>query len=591
MISHTDFVGAASGRDCLFPKVERVDSFPKLMRYPESSCWHREAPLRRMNHGPSPSKRLFWQRLTIAACIAILLSACGGAEDAVRESVLNRGLGAEPESLDNHKSRTNQAGDVQRDLGEGLIGYAADGTLILAAAERVKLSEDGLQYAFWLRPDGRWSNGDKVTAHDFVFSFRRLVNPATAAFYAQQSLGDVVNATEIIAGQRPVADLGVEALDDSQLRMTLKHPVPYFLALLTHPSTFPMHPPSVELYGDAHARPGNMISNGAYKLQAWEVGSYIEIVRNEHYRLNEDTAIDRVRHHITPEDSVELSRYRAGELDLTFSVPSEAFEQMKKERPNELRVSPYLAVYYYGFNLNRPPFNGKPKLRQALSMAIDREILTEVITGRGEAPAYGWVPPGTNNYTPRQFLYANLSTEERHKKARELYREAGFSGDNPFTVEIRYNTSDAHRRVALAVQSMWQDVLGVESNLINEEAQVLLENIRMREVTEVFRLSWTGDYNDAYTFLSVMESDNPSNLTGYSNPEYDELMEKAATQTDPALRQVYLEEAEKLMLSEHPLIPLYFYVNKNMVSPRVRGWEDNVLNYHYSQHLSLSDTD
>ena len=547
--------------------------------------------MRRMNHGLPLIKHLSRRRLPILACIAILLAACGGAGDAGGESVLHRGIGAEPGSLDIHKARTNQAGDVQRDLGEGLTGYAADGKLKLAAAERVELSEDGLQYTFWLRPDGRWSNGDAVTSQDFVFGFRRLVNPATAAFYAQQSLGDVVNAMAIIAGERPATDVAVAAIDDLQLQITLNNPVSYFLALLSHPSTFPMHRPSVELHGDAHARPGNLVSNGAYKLQQWEVGSYIEIVRNEHYRLNEQTAIDRVRHHITPEDSVELSRYRAGELDVTFSVPSEAFEQMRKERPNELRVSPYLAVYYYGFNLTKPPFKDNPKLRQALSMAIDRETLTEKVTGRGEAPAYGWVPPGTSNYKPRQFLYANMTRDERHTKARELYREAGFGDDNPFKVEIRYNTSDGHRRVALAVQSMWREVLGVASTLINEEAQVLLENIRMQDVTQVFRLSWTGDYNDAHTFLSVMESNNPSNLTGFSNDEYDNLMDKAAVQTDPGVRQVYLEEAEKLLLSEHPLMPLYFYVNKNMVSPRVRGWGDNVLNYHYSQYLSLADTD
>jgi oligopeptide transport system substrate-binding protein len=544
-----------------------------------------------MNHGLSLFNYLLRLKLPSLACVGLLLVACGGAGDAQRESLLNRGIGAEPESLDTHKARTNQAGDVQRDLGEGLTGFTADGTLILTGAERVELSDDGCQYTFWLRPDARWSNGDAVTAHDFVFSFRRLVNPETAAFYAQQSLGDVVNATEITAGERPVGDLGVEAIDDLQLRITLNHPVPYFLSLLTHPSTFPMHRPSVAMHGDAHARPGRLVSNGAYKLEAWEVGSYIEIVRNEYYHLNEETAIDRVRHHITPEDTVELNRYRAGELDITFSVPSESFQQMQEERPDELKVSPYLAVYYYGFNLTRPPFKDQPKLRQALSMAIDREVLTEKVIGRGEAPAYGWVPPGTSGYEPRQLLYANMSREERHRKARELYREAGFSDDNPFTVEIRYNTADSHRRIAIAVQSMWQDVLGVQSTLINEEGQVLLDNIRMQQVTEVFRLSWTGDYNDAHTFLSVMESDNPSNLTGYSNPEYDELMDKAATQTDAALRQVYLEEAEKLLLSEHPVIPLYFFVNKNMVSPRLHGWGDNVLNYHYSRHLSLSDND
>jgi oligopeptide transport system substrate-binding protein len=544
-----------------------------------------------MNPGFSLINNRARQCLSLLACVTILISACGGADDAARESVLNRGLGAEPESLDFHKARTIEAGDVQRDLGEGLTAYTASGELVLAAAERYELSEDGSQYTFWLRPEGRWSNGDRVTAEDFVFAFRRLVDPQTAAFYAEQSLGAVVNAKEIIAGEKPVAELGVEAIDELQLRITLNYPVPYFLALLSHPSTFPLHRPSVEMHGDAHARPGNLVSNGAYTLEHWEVGSYIEVVRNEHYRLDDQTAIDRVRHHVTPEDTVELNRYRAGELDITANVPSESFELMKQERPDELRVSPYLAVYFFGFNLTRPPFKNNPKLRQALSMAIDRETIAETILGRGEAPAYGWVPPGTSNYESRQFLYAGMTREERHAKARELYREAGYSEDSPLRTEIRYNTAEAHRRIVVAVQAMWRDVLGVDTTIINEEQQVLLENIRMQQVTQVFRMSWTGDYNDAHTFLSVMESDNPSNLTAYSNPEYDELMDKAANQTEPALRQVYLEEAERLLLSDHPVIPLYFFVNKNMVSPRVQGWGDNVLNYHYSQHLSLSDSD
>jgi len=544
-----------------------------------------------MNRSLSFARCFSRQRLLFPACIAICLSACGGADEQ-RESLLNRGLGDEPGSLDNHKARTIQAGDVQRDIGEGLTGYAADGKLEMAAAERVEVSEDGLQYTFWLRPDGRWSNGDRLTAADFVFSFRRLVNPDTAAFYAQQSFGDVVNATEIISGDKPVDELGVAAPGELQLEITLEYPVPYFLALLTHPSTFPVHRSSIELHGDAHARPGNLVSNGAYKLQAWEVGSYIEVVRNEQYRNNAGTAIDRVRHHVTPEDATELNRYRAGELDVTFSVPSEAFAQMKRERPDELRVSPYLAVYFYGFNLSKAPFKDNPKLRQALSMAVDRETLTENITGRGELPAYSWVPPGIVGYEPRKFLYANLSKEERHAKARELYREAGYGEDNPLITTIHYNTAGSHRRIALAVQSMWKEVLGVEATLINEEGQVLLERIRMQNETEVFRLAWTGDYADAHTFLSIMESDNPSNtLFGFKNAEYDSLMNRAALQTDPARRQVWLEEAERHLLSQHPVIPLYFFVNKSMVSPRVRGWGDNVLNYHYSQHLSLSETD
>ena len=561
------------------------------MRYPEAPGT-KGLLARRMHHPHSFARHFSRQRLLTLACIAICLGACG-VSDKQQESVLNRGVGTEPGSLDNHKAKTNQAGDVQRDLGEGLTGYAADGTLEMAAAERVEVSEDGLQYTFWLRPDGHWSNGDKLTANDFVYSYRRLVNPETAAFYAQQTFGDVVNAIEIIAGKKSIEELGVAAPGELQLQITLKHPVPYFLALLTHPSAFPVHQSSIEQHGIAYARPGNLVSNGAYKLSAWEIGSFIEVVRNEEYRNNALTAIDRVRHHITPEDAAELNRYRAGELDITFSVPSESFAQMKKERPDELRVSPFLAVYFYGFNLSKPPFKDNLKLRQALSMAVDRETLVENVIGRGELPAYGWVPPGIVGYEPRQFLYANLSKQERHAKARELYREAGFSESEPLKTTIRYNTADSHRRIAETVQSMWKEVLGVDAELINEEGQVLNENIRMQDVTEVFKMAWTGDYIDAHTFLSVTQSDNPSNtfFGGFKNEEYDSLMDRAAKLTDPARRRVLLEEAEKFLLSQHPVIPLYFFVNKSMVSPRVVGWGDNVLNYHYSQHLSLSDTD
>jgi len=521
-------------------------------------------------------------------CCALVLSACGNGEQAPSpETVLNRGTGDEPESLDVHKSRSTEAGDVQRDLGEGLTGYSPQGEIVAAAAERWEISPDGIEYTFELRPDARWSNGDLLTAADFVFSFRRLVDPATAAFYIQ-SAGDIENAAAIIGGEMPPAALGAEAVGPHLLKIRLGKPVPYFLGLLTHPSMFPVHRPSIEAHGRDYARPGNLVTNGAFRLVAWEVGSYIEIERNQFYWNDRATAVDRVRHHVTSEPIAELNRYRAAELHTTRTIPPESFAQMKAERSDEVRVSPALGVYYYGFNLTKPPFAGNRKLREALSMAVDRETLVEKITGRGEPPAYGWVPDGTANYDPCRFSYADLSAAERTKKAQQLYREAGFGPDNPLEVELRYNTSDTHQRIALAVQSMWRDVLGVELTLINEEFQVLLENVEQKEITELFRLSWNGDYNDAHTFLSNLESDNPSNMTGYASDVFDSMMERAAGQRDPVFRKGFLEEAECIMLDDHPLIPIYFFVNRSMVSPRVRGWGDNVLNYHYSRHLSLA---
>jgi len=536
------------------------------------------------------------KRLAFRLSIALLLAALGfyfyfssPATVGDGETVLHRGNGPEPESLDPHKSRSIQASDVLRDIGEGLVGYSNTGELIAAAAERWEVSEDGRQYDFWLRPEGRWSNGETVTAEQFVYSFRRLVNPETAAFYAQ-ALAAIENAAEIIVGDKTPDSLGVEALEEFHLRIKLTNATPYFLGLLIHPSAFPVHPPSIKQHGDAFAKAGNLLSNGAYKLDAWELGSVIHLSRNESYWNNAGTAIDKVHHYVAPEPQVELNRYRAGELDMTATVPPEAFAAIKEERPDELHLAPYLGVYYYGLNLTREPFKDNPKLRQALSMAIDREVLTEKITGRGEAPAYSWIPPGVDNYKAIRAPYADMSVDARHSAAQRLYKESGYDDNNPLEVEIRYNTSDTHQRVALAVQSMWREVLGFEATLINEEWQVLLSNMRAKEVTQVFRSAWNGDYNDAHTFLQVMLGGNAANMTGYASEKYDSLMQRAAEQTDLGRRQLYLEEAERVLLADHPVIPLYFYVSKHLVSPRVRGWGDNVLDYHYSQHLSIAES-
>jgi len=529
--------------------------------------------------------------LTVLASFSVVALSCSGSEDqGSTASVLHRGLNTDPESVDPQKTRSVQAGEVLRDIGEGLLSYSATGALVAGTADEWTISDDGLSYIFHIRDSARWSNGDPVTAQHFVFSLRRLIDPETAAFYAQM-LDNISAAQEIIAGDAAVEDLGVEAVDDSTLVITLVRPTPYLLGLLTYPSTFPVHPGSIAEHGDEFTRAGNLLSNGAYKLDAREPGSVLELSRNEHYWNNAATAIDEVRYHIVVQEMTELNRYRAGEIQITGSVPPDSFKQVREEHPDELRIAPYLGVYYYGFNLTKPPFKDSPQLREALSMAVDREVLVASITGRGEAPAYSWAPPGVDNYEPRRLGYAEQSQDERNARARRLLHEAGYGPDHPLQIELRYNTSDTQQRIALAVQSMWRDALGVETTLVNEEFQVLLANMQEREVTQVFRSSWIGDYNDAHTFLSIMESGNPSNLPGYQSDEFDALMQRAAQQVDPDRRRLYLEEAERVLLADHPVIPLYFYVSKHLVSPNVIGWGDNVLDYHYSQHLKLAPTD
>lgn len=500
------------------------------------------------------------------------IGACGGADDvAGTTSVLNRGLGAEPESLDAHKARSLQALDVLRDIGEGLISYTPTGELTAGMAESWQVSDDRLTYTFHLRPEATWSNGDPIVAAHYVLSVQRLIDPKTAAFYAE-FLADIDE---------------LQAVDDHTLVVTLQRPIPYLLGLLTHPATFPMHPGSLAEHGDGFARPGKLLSSGAYVLTEWVPGSVLTLKRNKHYWDRANVAIEEVRHHVLSQEMAEYSRYRAGEVDVTAVVPSENFAQIKAEHGDELHIAPQLNIYYYGFNLSKPPFRDNLALRQALSMAIDREVLVEKVVGRGETPAYSWVPPGVNDYEPATFSYAQLSQKERNQIARRLYAEAGYSEESPLQLELRYNTSDSHRKVALAIQSMWRDALGFEVELVNEEFQVLLANIRAKEVTQIFRSSWVGDYNDAHTFLNILQSRNPANVPGYVSDEYDALLQQAAEQVNLDRRRLFLEEAELAMLVDHPAIPIYFYVSKHLVSPRVAGWGDNVLNYHYSQHLSL----
>ena len=531
---------------------------------------------------------MIYMRIFLLLAVSLVASACGeSANDSPPVPTLHRGLSSDPESIDPHKARSTQAAEVLRDIGEGLISYSATGTLVGGAAESWTISEDGLTYTFRIRDNARWSNGDPVTADDFVFSLRRLVDPATAAFYGQ-AVAAIANVDRIITGDAAPSELGVAAADGNTLVMTLQQPTPYLLSLLTHPSTFPVHAGSIAIHGNEFTRPENLLSNGPYLLEAWEPSSVLRLRRNEQYWNNAATAIDAVSYHVLTQEMTELNRFRAGEIDITSSIPPDSFARVREQYAEQVHIAPYLGVYYYGFNLTRPPFAGNAYLREALSMAIDRETLVEKVTGRGEAPAYSWVPPGVDNYNPIRFSYADLSQDERNAAARQLYREAGYSDDRPAEIELRYNTSDTQQRIALAVQAMWAEVLGVKTTLVNEEFQVMLANIREGEVTQVFRSSWIGDYNDAHTFLNILQSGNPANMPRFESERFDQLMRDAAAQVTPLNRRLYLEEAERVLLSEHPVIPLYFFVSKHLVGHRVRGWGDNVLDYHYSQHLSLA---
>ena len=543
------------------------------------------------------SARRSWRAAAWAA-LACVVVACGGGEPAPGGSAgvgpaaadpttLRRGNGADPDTLDPQRARTDSTFNVLRDLFEGLTAVGPDGHAVPAAAESWTVSADGREYTFQLREGLRWSNGDALVAGDFVAGMRRLVDPATASQYAQV-FEPVVNAAAITRGELGAGQLGVSAPDDRTVVIRLANPAPYLLGLLAQPGTFPVHGPTLAAHGMEFARPGRLVSNGAFVLEDWVVGSHVSVRRNRNYWNDAATRLERVRFVHHADAGTEFRQYRAGKLDVSYVVPPQQYAWIREHLPGELRVTPQLSVYYYGFNLTRPPFKDDPGLRRALSLVIDRERLTSAVTGVGEAPAYGWVPRGVADYTPQQFDYAGRSYEERVREARELYRAAGYSPERPLRVEIRYNSGEVHNRLAVAVAAMWKDALGVEASLYAEEFRALLQSIQAREDTQVFRSSWVGDYNDAYSFLQLLQSSFGINLTGYSNPRFDELLAQAVKQPDLARRRALLEEAERVMLADHPVLPLYFYVNKHLVKPYVRGWTDNVMNVQYSKDLSLA---
>lgn len=530
--------------------------------------------------------------LALAATMA--LAACGRQEDRpapgagatsapAGEIVLRRGNPGEPGTLDPHRAEEETSREIIRDLFEGLVTEARDGRLVPGAAESWSVSDDGLTWTFTLRPAGRWSNGDPVVAQDFVAGLRRAVNPATGASSAAL-LSPVAGASAVIAGQSPPETLGVTAPDARTVVIELASPAPYLLGLLSNTFAFPVHRASLEADGDVHTRPGKLVSNGAYVLEEWEPQRHVRLKRNPHFR--EPPPIDVVYFYPLEDPAAELNRYRADELDFTSQIPHARFRWLKENLGKELHVAAYLSTQFWMFNMHRPPFDDL-RLRKALTMAVDRKRLVEKVTGLGEVPAYGLVPPGTVNYTAQSFEWRDWAMEDRLAAARALLAEAGYGPDRPLAFEVRYNTDENLRRVATAVVAMWREDLPVEATLVNEELRVMLAKRRDPALWDVMRLAWAGDYNDASNFLEILPPGGAVDDTGFADPGYVRLLDEAARENDPTARRRLLEAAERIVLQQYPVLPLYHTVSKHLVKPWVKGFESSVLNHTYSRHLSI----
>lgn len=502
------------------------------------------------------------------------------------EQTLRRGNGEEPETLDPHRAQGVPAHNILRDLFEGLTVEQPDGSVMPGAAAHWDISRDGKRYTFYLRDNARWSNGDPVLAEDFVFGLQRSANPQTGS-PAVQVLSPILNAKAVFSGAMDPSELGIRALNERTVQIDLEAPTPYFLTLLTLPPSYPVHRPSLDTHGDQYSRAGNLVSNGAFALREWKIYSHILLGRNPYYWDHEHVILEAVYYLPIADQNAEMARYRAGDLHWTYEVSNSQYNWLRTHLPNELAVASWLGTYYLGFNLTQEPFAMRPKLRRALNLAVDRQLLVDKVTRFGELPTFNLVPRGIPRYESPVPDVADWSQIEREAEARRLYRQAGYDEARPLQIELRYNTSANHKKIALAVAAMWRQVLGVETILINEEWKVFLQNRQQRRITQVYRAGWIGDYNDPNAFLEIFYSGHRQNDSGYENQAYDRLLERIAEERIPSRRMRLLAEAERVLLEDQPLLPLYTYVTKRLVSPMLQGWQSNTMDHHLSRWMYL----
>jgi oligopeptide transport system substrate-binding protein len=500
------------------------------------------------------------------------------------EQIVYRGNGDEPETLDPHLAQDVPSSHILRDLFEGLTTESADGDLIPGAALRWNISRDARTYTFYLRRDLVWSNGEALNAEDFVFSLQRAVNPRTASS-AARTLLPIQNAREVMAGELPVEELGISLLDEFTMQITLTGPTPYFLGLLASPVAYPVNRENLEEFGDQFSKPGKLVSNGAYVLDRWTPRVSIELRKNPDFREAELALIERVYYLPTEDQSAEVKQFRSGELDWTNEVPNNQFKWLQRHYPDELVISPWMGSYFFGFNLTQEPFIDNPSLRMALILAIDRQIITSKVTQFGEKPSFALVPPGIDGYVPFSPEYADWTQEERDHEARRLYEQAGYSPDRPLRVEIRYNTNDNNKKIALAIASMWKQALGLHATLVNEEFRVFLQNREQKAITQVFRAGWISDYNDPYSFLELFRTGYGRNDYGYSNSTFDAVLDEVGTERVRVRRERLMFEAERVLMSDHVIIPIYTYVTKRLVNPYLQGWKSNVMDHHPTRNM------
>jgi len=522
---------------------------------------------------------------SLLLAVALLLP---GAATGLAQGVFHRGNDGDPETLDPHRTSTVAEAHLLRDLFEGLVIHSMKGEVVPGVAESWTTSADGRTWRFVLRDTARWSNGDRVTATDFVTSLRRMLDPRTGAKYAG-ILYPIVNAEKLhkgAAGTTP-QDLGVTAIDARHLEITLERPTPYFLELLTHQTGLPVHRTMAERSSRDFAKPEDWVSNGAYVLKEFVPNSHIRLDRNAAFHDAANVRIDTVIYYPASDLAVAARRFQAGELHLTTDIPADQIKALRAKLGTQVRVAPALGTYFLVLNTQKKPFDDA-RVRLALSLAIDREFIAETVWAGTMLPAYGVIPPHIGNYGERAELdFKMMSPLEREDEARRLLISAGFGPGIPLRLELRYNRSDNNRRTVFAIAEQWK-AIGVETSFIEADNPSHFGHLRDGGDFDVARYGWIGDYSDPQDFLFLFQSDNTGfNFGKFADPQFDMLMKLAAEEIDLAKRAAILREADSIIAREQPWIPVLYYSTKNLVSPKLAGFESNLRGAIPTRFLSL----
>ena len=534
------------------------------------------------------------KKINILSITLIFLIGCSEnispVDSGLEQQIYHHGNGSEPQGIDPHIVTGVPEHHILISLCEGLTipnpnPKVSDG-YIPGTAESWSISDDGKEYIFNLNKNAKWSNGDPVTAYDFVWSWKRILTASLGSQYPDM-LYYLVGAFEYHNGQIDNFDeVGVKALDNHTLKVNLKNPTPFFIGLLSHYSTWPVHKETVLKFGDIDdrngewTRPGNFVCNGPFQLKTWELNNKIVVEKNPHYYDASMVRLNEIHYYPVSNVMTEDRMFRAGQLHLTSSMPTQKCPIYIEEKNPNLKIDPYMGTYFYRINTENETLSDV-RVRKALAYSIDRQLLVDKVTQCGQIPAYSFTPPGSNGYQP--------STEIPYDPvlAKQLLAEAGYSSDNPFPkLEILFNTNEGHRKVALAIQQMWQNELGIEVELVNQDWKVYLSREMVGDF-QISRAGWIGDYEDPNTFLDLMRPNRGNNKTGWENMDFDALVEEANTINDQEKRYELLNEAEKILIDNMPIIPLYTYVRVYQLSPDVKGFNPHILDHHHPKFIYL----